>query len=141
MDSARTLSILRRQQVTQTYSGPLPPPQILKEYDEIAPGTAARIIAQAEMQTAHRIEIEKKSINSEIRRSNWGLVAGFVVAMTCIIGGCLLVYEGHDAAGTTIATGSVAALVGVFLYGTATRKKERLQRAQMLVGQKQTPGQ
>jgi uncharacterized membrane protein len=137
------LSILahRSQQVTQSFSGPIPPPEILKAYDEIEPGTARRILAQAEMQTAHRIEIEKTSINSEIRRSNWGLVAGFVVAMASIVGGCLLVWAGHDVAGATIATGSVVALVGVFVYGTATRQKERLERTKILTGGTQPPTQ
>ena len=35
-----------------------------------------------EKQTDHRISLEKKVIGSDTTRSTWGLVAGFVVAMT-----------------------------------------------------------
>jgi hypothetical protein len=37
---------------------------------------------------------------------------------------------GHDWAGGTIATGSLASVVGVFIYGTKSRKQERERKAQ-----------
>ena len=40
------------------FSGPIPPPDLLRKYEEINPGFADRIMRQAEAQTAHRIEIE-----------------------------------------------------------------------------------
>ena len=53
-----------RQVVTQViqseFSGPLPPPNIIKGYEDILPGAADRILSMAENQAKHRQEIEKK---------------------------------------------------------------------------------
>jgi len=80
--------------------------------------------------------MESRVINAEISRSKLGLAAGFVIALVCIIGGSLLVHEGHDAAGATIATGAVVALAGVFVYGTSIRRKEREEKARIMTAQK-----
>ncbi|MGD0655383.1 MAG: DUF2335 domain-containing protein [Thermoguttaceae bacterium] len=122
--------------ISSSFSGPLPPPNILEQYNKIVPGAAERIIAQAERQTEHRINIESKVIDSEITRSSNGLIAGTIVALACIIGGCLLVYAGHDWAGATIATASVVGLVGVFIYGTSIRRMDRAEKRKELLNQK-----
>ena len=64
--------------VSQSYSGPVPPPAVLREYDQIVPGAAARILAQAEAQTQHRIKLEDKVTTSDICRSYWGLGIGAI---------------------------------------------------------------
>ncbi len=45
----------------ELYAGPLPHPEILEKFEQILPGSADRILKQAEAQTLHRIELEKKS--------------------------------------------------------------------------------
>jgi uncharacterized membrane protein len=52
------------------FSGPLPPPEILAQYNEIVPGAAERILKMAEEQSAHRRGLEDKTI-----RRNWMKVA------------------------------------------------------------------
>lgn len=86
----------------------------------------------AERQTQHRIQLENKVIESDIRRSYAGLAVGGFLALLCTVGGCWLVYLGHDAAGGTIATAAVAGLAGVFVYGTASRRKEREEKARIM---------
>lgn len=130
------LLISQKQQLSVSFSGPLPPPQVLREYDEIVAGLAARLADQAERQTEHRISLENKVIRSDITRSRQGLVCGFIVSLTCVVGGIIAVVMGHDWAGTTIATGAVVALAGVFVYGTAMRRSERTEKAKIMTGQK-----
>ena len=48
------------------WEGPLPPPAALKHFDRINPGGAARILAMAEEQQAHRIEFGKKALTGAI---------------------------------------------------------------------------
>lgn len=129
------LVVSRQQIIAQGFSGPLPPPDMLRQYDEIAPGAAQQILSQAAEQTKHRIAMEKKVTHWDIIRSFAGLVVGLVVALGCIVGGCILVYTGHDWAGATIATASVVGLVSVFVYGTSMRRSERTQRAKIMTGQ------
>ena len=125
----------QQRQLTGSFSGPIPPPQVLREYDEILPGLAGRIVAQAERQTEHRISLESKVIESDISRSRQGPICGLIVALACVGGGIITVLYGHDWAGTTIATAAVVALAGVFVYGTAMRRSERTDKAKIMTGQ------
>lgn len=56
--------LVRRQQ----FSGPLPPPNILAEYDKIVPGAAEEIIRMSSEQRRHTMGIEKSLAESEINR-------------------------------------------------------------------------
>lgn len=116
-----------------SYSGPIPPPEMLERFNELIPRGAHRILKMAEKQQDHRHKLEEKVITSDIRRSWGGLAAGLVVAIVSIALGCTLVFNGHDAAGTTIATATVVGLVTAFLTGTSRRKQERAEKAQNLM--------
>lgn len=50
----------------QFHQGPLPPPELLRQYDTISPGAADRIIAMAEGEAVHRRESENKQLDSDI---------------------------------------------------------------------------
>jgi uncharacterized membrane protein len=43
-----------------SFSGPLPPPEVLQNYNQITPGAADRIISMAEKQSQHRQESEMR---------------------------------------------------------------------------------
>lgn len=133
-ESRKLLQISSQRQVTESFSGPLPPPQVLRQYNEIVPGLAGRIVAQAERQTEHRIQMESKVVQSDISKSWAGLVCGFVLSLCCIVGGIICVLQGHDWAGAAIITTSLAGLAGTFIYGTATRKAERTEKTKILAG-------
>jgi uncharacterized membrane protein len=113
-----------------SYAGPIPPPDALERFNQIIPKGAHRILRMAEKQQAHRHELETKVITSDIRRSWGGLIAGLVVAIVSITLGFLLVREGHDVAGTTVATTTVIGLVATFLKGSTERRQERAEKRQ-----------
>ena len=113
------------QQVSTAFSGPIPPPEYLEGYEKISPGAAKQILDMAETQTNHRIELEKKVIESDIRNSSLGMFLGFALALFCIVWGCYLIMLGHDTAGAAVATTTVVALVSVFVYGSETRRERR----------------
>ena len=52
-------------QVTEQFSGPLPPPDVLERYNQVVPDAANRIIAMAEQETGHRRNIQAISIGSD----------------------------------------------------------------------------
>lgn len=120
-------------QITKSFSGPLPPPEILREYDELVPGSAKTFIDTFSDQAHHRMDLEKTHLRSDRRRSWGGLIAGFVVAMTALCGGIWLVYMGHDTAGATIGTVGLGGLVGTFVYGTKSQRTERIEKAKLMV--------
>jgi len=108
-----------------SFSGPLPHPEILRQFEQVSPGAAERIIKMAEEQSLHRRELEKKVIESDISQSKWGQRLGFVISMTGLVVSALVAIYGNPIAGTIIGVGTIASLVGVFMYGTNSRKQER----------------
>lgn len=76
-------AIIRASVQRMMFSGPIPPPALLREYDEIVPGFAARIIDMAERQQANnhefnisRIRVIESVTSSDERRTTRGM--GFV---------------------------------------------------------------
>ncbi len=124
------------QEITTEYRGPYPPPVLLAEYDAVLPGAAERIIAMAEKQIAHRIELETTVIKGDSRRSWWGLVLGFVTTLVISGVGLTVALKVSPTAGATIITGTVVALAGVFVYGSWSRRGEREHKANLMAGRR-----
>lgn len=103
----------------------------MPKYDSIVPGGADRIIAMAERQAAHRQEMEKQVIASDIANSCRGLNYGLIIGLTAVIGGCVCVLTGHDVSGSIIGGTGLTGLVGVFVYGSRERRKERESRLKL----------
>lgn len=106
------------------FSGPLPPPQILKGYNEIIPGAAERIMCMAERQAQHRQGIERDSLNAEIRDGRRGQLFGFILAMTAVLGAIYCFSMGYTTGGSVIGLSTVTGLVSVFVYGRHQKRKE-----------------
>ncbi len=56
----------------QSFSGPIPPPSMLREYNTVDEDFSNRIITMAESQQSHRIELEKKSVEAAINAESRG---------------------------------------------------------------------
>jgi len=116
----------------RSFSGPLPPPEALERYNQILPGLPERIIAIAESQHSHRQELDTHVIHSNVSAQRMGTVLGFVVAMTVIVGGVFLVYEGKSGEGLAAIITALASLVGVFLYSKREQQKDLKEKTQAL---------
>jgi len=112
----------------ESFSGPLPPPQVLAEYERVVPGAAAKILDMAMSQSEHRKSLETKVINSNIGNSKLGLWFGLFIGVVGIIAGTILGLHDKQIAGGVIGGGSLVSLVGVFIYGSQQRQKERSAR-------------
>lgn len=126
--------IQSRMWTQQVWSGPLPPPVILAQYDEILPGLANRLVTMVELQAGHRREQESKVIQSDVNQSFYGLIAGVVVcAIFAIAGVIALVLNQPWAAGAAFAV-PTATLVSVFVYSKNLRKEELKEKSQITNG-------
>lgn len=113
---------------SQTFSGPLPPPEVLEKFESVVPGSAERIIKMAEEQSAHRKYLERMVIESDVARSKWGQALGFLIAIAGLAISAIIAIYGNAIAGGIIGVGTLASLVGVFMYGSSTRSKERIEK-------------
>ena len=118
------------QAVVATYAeltvGPLPPPHILKGYNDIVPGAADRLLQMAERQSDHRMEMERAVVSADSRRSYIGLVAAFVLSAGIIGGGLYIIALGHQWPGVLLIGVNVVSLAGVFVYGSRNRRDQQL---------------
>ncbi|MFH1187948.1 MAG: DUF2335 domain-containing protein [bacterium] len=107
------------------FSGPLPHPFILQEYDKIIPGAAERILKMAEEQSKHRKTLEVKVIESDINNSKLGLIFGLIIGLAGIGGSVVASIYGRQIISGILGVGTIGSLVGVFVYGSQQRKNER----------------
>lgn len=103
------------------HSGPLPEPADLVHYNEAVPNAAERILKMAENQALHRQTIEKKVIDTQNRNSLAGIIASSVISLVIVFSGVYCILQGHDWAGGTLVTINIAAICGVYIYGTKAK--------------------
>lgn len=122
-------------QEAHLHVGPLPHPDTLARYEEVLPGSAERILAMAERQSDHRMGLERAAVHSEIRRTAWGMVAGWSLATLSLGGGILLGMYGHTTEAVAI-VGIVNSILGAaFLYGRNKTAQERVEKTRFMTGQ------
>jgi len=69
------------EKVVQKFSGPLPPPELLKGYGELMPDLPERIVAMVEKEQAHKHNRENKTmeyVRNDVRR---GQILGALVSL------------------------------------------------------------
>jgi uncharacterized membrane protein len=105
-----------------TFSGPLPPPEVLGDYNEILQDGAERIMKMAEHQSGHRIEQEKHAIKEELKQSGRGQIFGFILAIIGMAIAFGLALLDHDTVAGIFGTTTIVGLVTIFVIG---KKKQQ----------------
>ena len=101
--------------IKQEYSGPLPPPHVLEKYKDIIPNGAERIMVMAEEQSKHRRALETKALNTDSRNSLLGVIFAFILGLTTIVTGGIVVLKGQPWPGTIIGSAGLVGLVSAFI--------------------------
>lgn len=110
------------------WSGPYPPPDLLRGYEDVVPGSAERIISMAERQQEHRHDLEKTTVHGASKRAWWGLWLGFVISVVVMVLGTITILLGQPVAGGAVMGVDVVALAGVFVYGQRQQSKDRAEK-------------
>lgn len=113
------------------FSGPLPPPIYLEQYDRILPGAAERILAMAEQQSAHRRALEVEVVKSGIVNSRRGLLCGFIIGLVGFLVVTYCASIGAQILAGVVGLADLASLVGVFVYGSQQNKRERTDKQKL----------
>ena len=117
---------------SEIFSGPLPHPEVFAMYEQILPGSADRILKMAEGQSLHRQFLEKKVVGGEYFRANIGLFFGFIIGMTVIIGGLMMIYFEKEWQGFILLVGGIGSLAGIFVVGKKQKKSDLNQKEEEL---------
>ena len=112
-------------EVTRETSGPIPPPAMLREYEDISPGLAERLANMAEDEAKHRRAVENKLIGIYSRDQiasrqieARGQLYGLLIGVGAIVGAVILRLHGQTAASLGLGTGGLTPgyRVGYRLY-------------------------
>lgn len=112
------------------FSGPLPLPEHLKQYNDIVPNAAERIIAAAESETAHRhasvakqFELANRSINT----TRLGQVFAFLFGLGVLGIAVTMAVLGQSTEGVATVIGALSTLLATFIYSQKTSRRQRNQ--------------
>jgi uncharacterized membrane protein len=109
-----------------TWAGPLPPPEILAQYNDCVPDGANRLIQMVERQQEHRHGLEAAVVKSNITRESFGAWSATVISLVVIGVGAWLIYIGKPVTGLVAILSPLAILASVFFW---KRKREEQQLA------------
>lgn len=109
--------------IQSEFSGPIPPPNIIKGYEEVLPGSANRILEMAEKQAEHRQKMEFTMIHTESRDSLLGILFAFVLGIGCIVASIIMVIMVPQNAGAI--SGALIGVTGIGSIITAFIKTTR----------------
>ena len=114
----------------QQFSGPLPPPEMLSQYNAIIPSLAENIVQMAQDESKHRRLIEQKTLQTNIDISNFnsserkrGQIFGFAIGMTGLVVSSFMAYIGAEIASAFVGGSTVVGLVSIFVIGQIYHKK------------------
>lgn len=107
---------------SESFSGPLPPPELLQHYESVHEGFAERIISMAEKEQEHRHNAETVAIDGSLSAEKRGQVFAFLLSGAVVLGSIYLIATGHEVSGSILAGGTLTGLAYIFITG---RRKEK----------------
>ncbi|HFE37670.1 MAG TPA: DUF2335 domain-containing protein [Gammaproteobacteria bacterium] len=108
-----------------SFSGPLPHPKILKEYNEVHEGFAERILVMAEKDADHIREMQAAALGAKKLEVTMGQIFAFIIGIVALLCGTYIAVNNHPVVGTLIGTGGVIGLVSAFILGRSNSKKSK----------------
>ena len=113
-----------------SFSGPLPPPELLAKYNDVIPNGAERIMQMAEKQQVHRHDLEKTVVTGNVKSESRGQWMGLAISVIVLGLGFYLAVTGKQIAGSIFVGADLSALAGVFVYGKHVQRKELAQKSE-----------
>lgn len=124
-EKGRIEAFLSRTSVLQSlWYAPMPPPEILKAYNEVIPDAANRILRLLEVKSGHRQKVQEITVLGRLKERYKGQLFALIIALAFLFVSFVLVLEGHDVSGTIIGSVDLVALVSVFAYRRNVVKRQ-----------------
>lgn len=122
-------NLVKAQMVAAHYSAPFPPATELEHYEAIYPGFSKILMDRYVKQSDHRMDLERKVVDSGIKNTARGQLFAFLLSLITILIGAFLIYLDKDILGISAILGALATLVGIFIYGNKSKKDERIKKS------------
>ncbi len=113
--------LIQMQGAFSAYSGPIPPPQALRDFEEVCPGLADRIVKMAEKTQDANI----RDIDNRHRETTIGQISGLVATLSMAAVAIVALLKNFPSVAGIVCSTTIVALATVFLVGKKySAKKE-----------------
>ena len=102
-------------QCLTSFQGPLPPPEVLKEYQSVLPGSPDRFLSMVEKEQNHTHSKENIIINNQILQNWAGLIIGAIIVILFFIGAYKLAVMGHETVAGIIFSVTIISIATIFV--------------------------
>lgn len=103
-------------ELTTTFSGPLPHPEVLAYYEQVHPGAAKQLFDDFLAESAHRRHLERRVVHAETLSDLVGVISASLIGLVGVAGGIWLLHEGRSLAGLSSVLATLGSLLSVYLY-------------------------
>ena len=114
--------------ISQGFVGPIPPPVVLEQYENILPGSAERILKMAETQANNRHDVSKEVLMSGIKNEKLGLQLAFLSLLIVMAVIVILGMNDKTLPASILGGGGIIGLVSVFVYGSKRKPSKKLDK-------------
>lgn len=102
---------------SEQYSGPLPHPALLGQFNQVIPNGAERIMAMVEKQNNHRMGLENTVITNQQKQSTLGQYFALAITIFGLLLSAWAINTGHDTAGGTLGAATIGSVAVAFITG------------------------
>jgi len=99
------------------FSGPLPPPDLLKEYEQVVPGLSKTIVRVFETQTKHRISTEAQILKAEIEDTKRGQMFGLTAFIALLFSAVFCAYLDQPIVASAMVGAAAVGIITAFIKG------------------------
>jgi hypothetical protein len=103
--------------VSNFYRGPMPPPTMMREFEEVLPGLAREIADASHAERKHRHAWENKALWNDIFVESGGLFLGWALAGGCAISAALLAWKSNNWGAAIMLSAPLVAMVRTIVNG------------------------
>ena len=104
------------------WQGPLPPPAVLEGFARLVQVSPERIFRQWELEADHRRTYERQALEAAIRQDVRGQISALLFALAALSVAAFALWLGQPWVAGTIGGGTIASVVGAFLYQRVAAK-------------------
>ncbi len=118
-----------RRATLEHYTGPLPPPAYLAEYEALHSGLANRIVSMAESQASHRRAMEASVVKANIEAQRQGGRSALIVSLAVLALAAYMAHLGMGGLSLAAVVANLTVLAGVFI-GVKGKQQRELSKKQ-----------
>jgi uncharacterized membrane protein len=113
------------------WSGPIPPPSVFRELNEIIPDGADRAFSNWEKQTAHRIDMESTVIKHNVVKEYIGQFMAFGVVLAGLALAAYAMSEGYALGAVVLVFIAIGSVAGAFIVSRSADIKSARKSAEI----------